>query len=154
MEQHLKTVKYSSRKKGKIIWNVIFIVYLAVLLRITVFRSGFLIEHLWSGTVNLSLFQSYLPLIRDQNWMRIVYLFGGNIVWFVPFGMYLQGSGRITSIGKTALAGLVFSFTIEFSQYLFGTGVSELVDLCLYTFGGWLVAVFVRMIKKIFRVRK
>lgn len=132
----------------KILCNVIFFIYLAVLLRITVFRSGFSIEHLWSGKINVSFFQSYLPLIEGQNWMRIVYLFGGNIVWFVPFGMYLQGTGRMTGICRTALAGLAFSFSIEFFQYLFGTGVSELDDLILNTLGVWVGAVIARCFKK------
>ncbi len=158
MRQYFESEKQLRRRREKtnknIVYSAIFFIYLAVLLRITVFRSDFTIDHLWSGTINLSFFQSYLPLIQDHNWMRIVYLFGGNIVWFVPFGMYLWGTGKIIGSCKTALAGLAFSFAIEFFQYVFGTGVSELDDLILNTFGVWLGAVLAGFLKKEKKARK
>ena len=67
MRQYLDSEKQLRRRREKtnknIVYSAIFFIYLAVLLRITVFRSDFTIDHLWSGTINLSLLQSYLPLI-------------------------------------------------------------------------------------------
>lgn len=122
MKQHLKTVKYSSRKKRKVIWNVIFIVYLAVLLRITVFRSGFLIKHLWSGTVNLSLFQSYLPLIQDQNWMRIVYLFGGILFGLCPLACICKEAGGLQVLVRQLWQDWYFHLPLNFPSTCLAQG--------------------------------
>lgn len=72
-----------------------------------------------------------------------IYLFAGNIIWFVPFGMYLERQKKWKLVA-TALCGFLFSLTIETLQYAFGTGFSELDDLILNTFGVFLGALFVR----------
>jgi len=61
---------------------------------------------------------------------------------------------KIIGSCKTALAGLAFSFAIEFFQYVFGTGISELDDLILNTFGVWLGAVLAGFLKKEKKARK
>ena len=71
--------------------TILFTCYLAVLLRITVFRSGFGTHGLCSdGQINLKLFEAYIPLIRTRDWDRFAYLFIGNLIWFVPLGMYVR----------------------------------------------------------------
>lgn len=129
------------RKTGSNWLKFFFLVYLAILLRITVFRTGFSMSHLMqNGTVNLTLFQDYIPLIRQGRWFRFVYLFVGNIVWFVPLGCALTASGNLKRLRTAALCGLGLSLAIETMQYLFGTGVSELDDLVLNTLGTWIGA--------------
>lgn len=122
----------------------LFLLYIAVLLRITVFRSGFTFQNLFqNGALNLTLFQSYTPLIETGNVGRILYLFVGNIIWFVPLGVYLRRfTKREWKIWQIWLFGLLFSFIIEFLQYMFGTGISELDDLILNSLGAWIGAVF------------
>ena len=57
----------------------------------------------------------------------------GNLVWFVPLGVLLP---VLTKARKaTILWGLGLSLYIEVSQYVFGTGVSEVEDLILNTAG-------------------
>lgn len=134
--------------RRKLFWTVLFLLYLAVVLRITVFRFGFGTHPLWSGRINWNLMISYLPLIESKNWSRILYLFGGNIIWFLPFGIYLRVIAGWEDLWKITLAGLCFSFGIEFLQYVFGTGVSELDDLLLNTFGTWAGAFLSHLLKK------
>ena len=51
-----------------------FLVYMVALFRITVFRSNFSLFHVMeNGTINLSLFQDYIPLIRQERWFLDVY---------------------------------------------------------------------------------
>ena len=108
--------------------------YLAVLLRITVLRPGFGTHPLWSGSWNFRVFTDYLPLLSRGAWGRFVYLFFGNLAWFVPLGLLLRrGWGR--SVPGCILAGFLLSLGIETGQFLFGTGVSELDDLLLNTAG-------------------
>ena len=120
----------------------LFGIYIGALLRITVFRSGFQPGNLCqNGTLNLTLFESYVPLLENRDFKRIVYLFVGNIIWFVPLGFYLGRFGRRKwKVWQIWLSGLLLSFLIEFLQYVFGTGVSELDDLILNSLGAWIGA--------------
>lgn len=116
----------------------LFFLYLAVVLRITVFRSGFGTYALFGGKLNFTVFAAYLPLLRAHRWGTFVYLFFGNIVWFIPFGFFLHRFGR--SLPQALLLGLAFSLVIEILQFIFATGISELDDLILNTAGAGLGA--------------
>ena len=128
----------------------LFIIYIGVLLRNTVFRSGFGFRNLCkNGIINLTLFESYIPLIKSRDIIRIIYLFVGNIIWFVPFGFYLRRFGkRERKSWEIWLLGLLLSFIIEFLQYVFGTGISEMDDLILNSLGAWMGAVLGKRRKK------
>ena len=70
----------------------LFWLYLLILFRITVFRTGFGVQNLFQkGSINLTLFRDYLPLLKEGHWFRFLYLFLGNILWFIPFGYILSG---------------------------------------------------------------
>lgn len=125
-------------KKRKIIIRTLFVVYIAVLFRITVFRSGFSPEQfMQNGTINATLFQEYIPLLQKGRWFLFLYLFVGNIIWFMPFGWGLLAFLKVRHVWMATLCGLMLSLVIETLQYLFGTGVSELDDLVLNTTGAW-----------------
>lgn len=84
--------------------DILFLIYLAILLRITVFRFGFSPDSLMQdGIVNLTLFGEYIPLISQGKWLRFIYLFVGNIVWFVPLGAYLMAAGRVKNAAMAVL---------------------------------------------------
>ena len=119
--------------------TVLFLIYLAVVLRITVFRSSFTLQDLCrNGKIILTLFEGYIDLIGRGDWFAFTYLSVGNIVWFVPFGMYLQYMGISRRLFQTVLYGFLFSLLIESMQFVFGTGFSELDDLVLNTLGAWI----------------
>ncbi|MDE5865566.1 MAG: VanZ family protein, partial [Lachnospiraceae bacterium] len=124
-------------------------IYIAVILRITVFRSNFSLNSLFqNGNVNLTIFKGYMIFVRSRNWYRFIYLFVGNIVWFIPFGMYLQYTEKLKNILAVTLCGMLFSLCIETLQFVFGTGVTELDDLILNTFGAFIGAVSVKLFQK------
>lgn len=127
--------------------TIAFIVYVVCVFRITVFRPGISFRNLFQGTINVSLFKAYLPLLREGRWFRIIYLFGGNIVWFVPLGMYLKWLDK-WKIRTIAVMGLLFSLFIETMQYILGTGISELDDLILNTLGAVIGAWIVGMLRR------
>lgn len=131
------------RWKG-ILW-VIFLLYIGVLLRITVFRSSFGSYPLCShGQIELVPFVGLIQIFHNSVGM-FLYLFVGNLVWFVPLGLLLP---VLTKARKaTILWGLGLSLYIEVSQYVFGTGVSEVEDLILNTAGtavGYLIYIGVK----------
>lgn len=127
----------------KVLIHILFLIYIGILLRITVFRPGFGFKNLCrNGVINLTLFESYGPLLKSGNWTRIIYLFVGNVIWFVPLGFYLRRFTRVEwKAWQIWLMGLLFSFIIEFLQYVFGTGISELDDLILNSLGAWIGAI-------------
>ncbi len=58
------------------LYTALFLCYMAALLKITVFRSGFGTHALCAdGVINLKLFAEYFPLIQTHDWNRITYLF-------------------------------------------------------------------------------
>lgn len=144
----IEIIKLMKKNTAKLL-SFLFIIYIAVVLRITVFRSNFSLNNLFlNGNVNLTLFTDYMRFIRSKNWFLFIYLFVGNIVWFIPFGMYLQYTKKFKNILLVTLCGLLFSLCIETMQYAFGTGVTELDDLILNTFGAFLGAAGVKLYQK------
>lgn len=138
------------RKFRKIIVTILFLLYLAIVLRITVFRSTFTLQNLCqNGRIVLTLFDGYIDLIRRGDWFEFTYLFFGNIIWFVPFGMYLQYTGKQRKLLHIAIDGFLFSLLIETLQYVFGTGLSELDDLVLNTLGAWIGGGLIKVGQKI-----
>lgn len=130
------------------ILKVLFLFYIVILFRITVFRSGFSLSHLMqNGTINLTLFQYYIPLLKQGRWLQFIYLFVGNIIWFVPLGCGLMTTKKVTHVYTAVLCGLFLSLLIETMQFIFGTGVSELDDLILNSLGTWAGAAAVQMWK-------
>ncbi len=108
-------------------------VWLAVLLRITVFRNGCFSHGFFSGQIEWDAFANYLKLARSGNWWYFCYLFFGNLIWFVPVGILTKlGGGRLRLAG---LVGFLLSLGIETAQFVLGSGISELDDLILNTLG-------------------
>lgn len=141
--------KHEKKQKLNRTITLLFWIYLAVLLRITVFRSGFRLQHLFeNGSINLTFFEGYIPLVTQGHWLLFLYLFVGNMIWFVPLGMYLEYKKKHKKLGLILICGFSLSFMIESLQYLFGTGYSELDDLILNTLGTGIGAVFMRGIRR------
>lgn len=124
----------------KVTLKICFYVYIFFILLITVLRpwkGSFL---LMQGTLNLTFFKEYKGMFSRNFWM-FVYLFGGNIGWFVPIGFYKVFFEKRSAV-ITVSGGFFLSLFIEIMQYVLGRGISELDDLILNTFGvflGWLL---------------
>lgn len=97
------------------------------------------------------MFQDYIVMLRRGDWFSFGYLFFGNIIWFIPLGMYLRYKNKVRNVWQAVLAGLLFSLLIETLQYVFGTGVSDLDDLVLNAFGAGLGAALFAFVKKLGR---
>lgn len=121
------------KSKNKLLWGI-FVVYIIILLRITVFRSDFGTHPLFrDGEILWVPFTSTLKYFK-YSFGFFVYIFVGNLVWFIPLGMLLP---VLTGCGKRAiLYSFLLSLFIEVSQFIFGTGVTEVEDLILNTSGG------------------
>ena len=137
--------------KRKLLWLTFFL-YLAVLFRLTVFRTNFLSRGMWNGSFNLIPFRDLFSLIPEDRTGYFLYLFLGNIVWFIPFGFFL-GALREKSGYWPVLWGFCLSFLIEFLQFFASSGVSETDDLILNTLGALIGVVLIRWIQKVRKKR-
>lgn len=116
--------------------RILTLLWLAVLLRITVFREGCFSHGLFSGRIEWAAFAYYCKLARVGNWRYFIYLFGGNLFWFAPAGVLVRLRGG--RLWQAALAGFGLSLFVESAQFILGSGVSELDDLILNTLGALL----------------
>ncbi|MBR5231444.1 MAG: VanZ family protein [Clostridia bacterium] len=121
------------KKLRNLLPRALFILYLAVLLRLTVFRAGMLHNGLFSGRMNLPVFTAYGQLLSWGSYFHAFYLFVGNIVWFVPLGWFLSREGF--PFLPALLTGFLLSLAIESLQFVFGCGITETDDLILNTLG-------------------
>ena len=126
------------------------VVWLAALLRLTVFRTGCFSHGLFSGRVEWDAFAYYVKLIRFHRWFYFTYLFVGNLVWFMPAGVLMRLYGG--KLWHAALAGFALSLLIETAQFVLGSGLSELDDLILNTCGAvlgyWITGVISKFCEK------
>ena len=79
-------------------------------------------------------------MLRQGKFFHFIYLFAGNILCFLPFGAYCYRLNGSNSVLKSVFYGFLLSAMIETLQFILGTGVSELDDLILNTFGVWIGA--------------
>ena len=86
------------------------LVWLAALLRLTVFRPGCFSHGLFSGRVEWDAFAYYARLARTGNWRYFTYLFVGNLLWFAPAGVLTRLRGG--KLRQAALAGLLLSLFV------------------------------------------
>lgn len=121
------------KKTIKIIFPVLFVIYLAVLLRITVFRDNCFSYGWFSGRIELVPFVYLYHLLKIGYWQYFIYLFVGNIIWFLPLGCFVRC--REKPFWFAVLAGFLLSLVIETLQFVLGSGVSETEDLILNTCG-------------------
>lgn len=125
-----------------------FVLYIIILLRITIFRSSLSPTSFLHGKINIIPLENYFILLSKGYIFQFFYLLLGNIVWFIPFGIYMTKVKEYNTL-KTVIYGLLFSFLIELIQFIFGTGLSETDDLILNTLGCCIGIFLCRRNKKI-----
>ena len=130
---------------AKKIWKILFVFYLCVLLRITVFRSGWTGNDFFCGSVELMPFQTIFSYLKTGEYWYFCYLFLGNVLWFIPLGTYATVKEK--KLWNCALYGFALSFFIECMQFVLNTGYSEVEDLLLNTLGAVLGGIFGLAIK-------
>ena len=124
----------------------VFSLYMLALLYITVVRPGIYYSE---RQLNLALFTSLIDTYRNAALGDFLWLFLGNIGWFVPFGFLLPMLRERKSLVATTALGFALSFFIETVQFVFHKGVAELDDLILNTSGVVLGYLLYRLCKSV-----
>lgn len=122
---------YLKVKKQALDWNrevmnLLFVGYFAALVEIIALRGGM------GNTRQLR----PIPLCTTIQTAKaglwpFVYNFVGNVVWFVPLGIYLRRRGII----RAMLIGAAVSVLLEGLQWLLRTGVTDIDDVIINALG-------------------
>lgn len=126
----------------RVLRQLLFAAYMAVLFYITLiawnYGSSFEPSELAGRNYNYIPFRSiyrisfFSPTIGDP-----LFILGGNILLFVPFGCLLPLSVRCCrQAGKTVIASFLVSSSIELCQLAFTHRVADIDDILLNTAGG------------------
>lgn len=123
-------------KSERILLAVLFLIYLMVLLRITVFRTSY------SDMQNVNLIPfstvtSYMQSILYGNKIIGISNVLGNLIMFFPFGYMLASLfPKMRKAGGIIILSFIFSVGIEIAQYVFARGQADVDDVILNTLGG------------------
>lgn len=75
----------------------------------------------------------------------------GNIILFIPLGIYINLIVRNSKIFKNIIIIILTSFAFELFQYIFGIGASDITDIITNTIGGVIGIIIYIIIKMIFK---
>ena len=106
--------------------RLLFVAYIAALAEIIALRGG-------PGSIRelrLIPFQTTLRTMGEGLW-PFVYNLVGNLIWFVPLGMFLYRKRLL----RAMCIGAAISFTLEILQWLMMTGVTDIDDIILNALG-------------------
>ncbi len=124
----------------------IFITYIFLLIKILFLSRVSLTELFYNErtvvrSINLVPFHSILAYISGSSYTVRRFAFvnvAGNIVIFIPLGIYLPLFKRDKRVFVNLLFILIASIIVEIIQGLFGIGVSDIDDIILNTLGGFI----------------
>lgn len=103
---------------------------------------------------NLIPFQMIWEYASGSNHLRSSFAVSnilGNVVVFIPFGLFLQTIRKHKTFWKGVLIVLATTVAIEAIQYLFGLGASDIDDVLLNTCGGMVGMLVYRLFRRAFK---
>lgn len=120
------------------VMQVIFTVYILLLLRFTLFKYAPLTRlsdafFMMEREANLIPFKGIYEMIQGFSMHSLVNNILGNILLFLPFGILCP----MTTVfeGETTIYGCLTSVLIELLQYAFAMGAADIDDIILNTLG-------------------
>ncbi|OAS15709.1 VanZ family protein [Paenibacillus oryzisoli] len=129
-----------------ILFGVFLIAYIYLFLLVFLFKyvspfDLFSPDRMYHRSVDVIPFNTiYNYLLNEKNVSPIIVMSNilGNIILFMPLGMYLQLLKRNKKISVSI--GIVFlvSVLVEMFQYVFGIGATDIDDIILNSVGGFL----------------
>lgn len=126
--------KRRSLRSELIVWFFAF--YIILLFMVTTFRNSYFPwQIVWHfnrplSDINLIFLHETFKMVHAQSELDFIYNFIGNIICFMPFGLFLPflPHGKI-GFGKTLAWGVAVSLLIETLQFLLMSGISDIDDV-------------------------
>ena len=133
-------MSYKSKKRVRAIGKVLFILYVGFIVWFLIFsdwygRTGEMQEYHY----NLELFKEIKRFWDYREQVGYVAMFTnlfGNVLIFLPFGVFLPMASRYRSFFSTLFAGFGLSLCVEVFQFVTRVGSFDVDDLLLNTIGG------------------
>ncbi|MCM3720140.1 VanZ family protein [Fictibacillus phosphorivorans] len=150
-------------KKVRIFFSVIgvlfFLVYLAILIKATLFSFN---EYVYGKSANLVLFDSIRLMWRSGDYYLIFKNIFGNIILFLPLGLLLPLIFRVFNSWRLMFViGFGTSFIIEVLQYEYAKRIFDIDDILLNGLGAMtglfifkFFALLFRLMERPFKKRK
>lgn len=135
--------------------SVLTIIFYAVFLGyICLFFYGLFFNRAIHGYIpyrsfNLIPFDSIDNYLSGTSQSLALYNVWGNVILFIPLGVYLPLLRKDKRLGTNLLLIAVISFTVEIAQWLFGLGATDIDDLILNTLGGLLGIILYKFIARL-----
>lgn len=124
-------------KWARVLWIALFVLYAALLLRLTMLRDGLFVSHPRAeDRVILVPFWSYSEFLRQGQYIQFRYQLIGNVLCLLPLGFFCGFFKKDCSLVRAALTCLGATLCIECWQLAFDVGYFELDDLSLNLVGG------------------
>ncbi|MBD7965346.1 VanZ family protein [Fictibacillus norfolkensis] len=132
-----------------ILGTLVFIVYMAVLIKATLFSFN---EYAYGKSANLVLFDSIRLMWRSEDDWLILKNIIGNVLLFVPFGLLLPLIYRVFNSWRFIfIFGFGTSFIIEVLQYEYFKRIFDIDDIFLNGMGAMLGLFLYKFLAMIFR---
>jgi glycopeptide antibiotics resistance protein len=140
----------------------VFICYIILLMKILLFSrisplELFNSQRTLSRSINIIPFYSIMQYIAGSSADIKAFAFGnvvGNIVIFIPLGIYLPLFKNDKRIITNLLLIFIVSLFVEIIQGLFGIGAADVDDIILNCLGGWIGILGYKFILLILRDEK
>lgn len=132
---YIKIFKKNIEKK-----KLLFYFYIFFVVSGTLFRQDISDVYLFDGEINFN-FLTYSLYLYKYNYSLFLYNVIGNIIWFLPLGIFVHSLYK-SNIFKTFALAFVMSLTIETFQFVFSQGISDIDDLffnCVGAIVGWIM---------------
>jgi glycopeptide antibiotics resistance protein len=141
-------------KKVRIVLSVlgalIFILYMAVLIKATLFSFN---EYVYGKSANLVLFDSIRLMWRSGDYWLIFKNIIGNIILFLPLGLLLPLIFRVFNSWRIMfVVGFGTSFVIEVLQYEYAKRIFDIDDILLNGLGAMTGLFIYKFFALIFRL--
>lgn len=138
------------QEKRSTLTIVLFVLYMLVLTRIILFKLPFYSEKAdWIREINL------IPLLGsfDDNGVISLGEIIGNILVFIPLGIYICMLKSKWSFAKKALPIIGLTLAFEVIQFIFAIGRTDITDILGNTLGGIIGIGIYTLLFKIFKNR-
>lgn len=137
----------------QILFYLFLIGYVLLLAKALLFKEVSLIEifnadRILIRDINVIPFQSIFEYFASEHfniWIGLMNVIG-NIVLFIPLGLYLQIFKKNKKILDCVALACAVSLCVEIVQYIFGIGHTDIDDLILNTLGGLLGILLYRIL--------
>ncbi|MEH7413620.1 VanZ family protein [Priestia megaterium] len=130
--------------------NVLFLVSILFIIRLTMFSESSLGIGEGKGGINLVPFYTMRDLLFHHSFSDFILNNIGNIILFLPFGFFLPIKFRgIDNLPKSFLVGMFFSVLIEIVQLFMPNRWTDIDDVLLNTLGTGIGYSLFKMLNKI-----